>query len=242
MGKYFNVTVKPTIAASKQALAAFADGDVLFDWTAFDVPKGSNRLMTAMAISKNADGAVNAHALNLIFAKTVDNVAPTSIGTIHATANGEGYYNHLLATMFHETADNDALLDNVGMHVFNHNRMGTCEFVLTGEPESGTNFGYDRLYVASTSIDDTPTFASTIQCDGIQAITQNVLTVKTTSAARTFAPGDIIHDEDDRLLGTVKTVDSSTQMTMVDNLANATVNNKDCYNINPYIIHLSFER
>ena len=114
--------------------------------------------------------------------------------------------------------------------------------MLTGEPESGTNIGYDRLYVASTSIDDTPTFASTIQCDGIQAITQNVLTVKTTSAARTFAPGDIIHDEDDRLLGTVKTVDSSTQMTMVDNLANATVNNKDCYNINPYIIHLSFER
>ena len=43
MGKYFTVEVKPTIpnvAAGQHA--AFADNDLLFDWFAFDVPKGTS--------------------------------------------------------------------------------------------------------------------------------------------------------------------------------------------------------
>ena len=46
MGKYFTVEVKPTIptVASGQH-AAFADDELLFDWYAFDVPKGTCRLV-----------------------------------------------------------------------------------------------------------------------------------------------------------------------------------------------------
>ena len=43
--KYFTVEVKPTIAASKQALAAFTDGDLLFDWTSFQIPRGPAKLV-----------------------------------------------------------------------------------------------------------------------------------------------------------------------------------------------------
>ena len=45
MGKYFTVTVKPEIAASKQDDGAFADGDLVFDWTAFNIPKGPAKLL-----------------------------------------------------------------------------------------------------------------------------------------------------------------------------------------------------
>ena len=79
-------------------------------------------------------------------------------------------------------------------------------------------------------------------CTGVQPITQAVLTVGTTSALSNFAVGDILHDEDDRLLGTVKSMDSTTQMTMTANLENATVNAKDVYNISPITLILSFER
>ena len=42
-------------------------------------------------------------------------------------------------------------------------------------------------------------------------------------------------------MGTVKTVDSATQMTMTANLSNATVNNKDLYNVNPITLIFGFE-
>ena len=41
---YFTVEVVPTITADTQA-AAFANQDLLFDWAAFDVPKGASRLV-----------------------------------------------------------------------------------------------------------------------------------------------------------------------------------------------------
>ena len=113
--------------------------------------------------------------------------------------------------------------------------------VLEGDPNTGTNVGYDRIYLAAVA-KGALDFRSTVQCDGIQATSQAVLTVKTTSALINFAAGDVLHDEDDRLMGTVLTVDSATQMTMAANLANATVDNKDLYNLTPVTFILSFER
>ena len=241
--RFFNITVKPEVAASKQALGAFADNDVLFDWTQFDIPKGASHLISATIVSKTADGTTNSQAINLYFAKSVDNVAPATIGAIHGSAAGVGYFNNVLGFMQSEEADSSYPgLGYVIVNNFNNNRMGALPMVLTGEPDSGTNVGFDKLYLAATSVDGTPTFASTVQCDGIQATTQNILTVKTINAQRVFAAGDVLHDEDDRLLGTVKSVDSATQITMVDNLANAAVDNKDVYNLNPYIVYLSFEK
>ena len=57
-----------------------------------------------------------------------------------------------------------------------------------------------------------------------------------------FAPGDVIYDEDDRLMGTVKSIDSATQITFEDNLANAGVNDKVLYNASPITLVLSFEK
>ena len=45
--RYFSVEVKPTLPASKQHAAAFTAGDVLFDYTEFEIPKGTSRLIGA---------------------------------------------------------------------------------------------------------------------------------------------------------------------------------------------------
>ena len=39
MANFHTITVKPTIPASNQHAGAFSDGDVLFDWTAFNIQK-----------------------------------------------------------------------------------------------------------------------------------------------------------------------------------------------------------
>jgi len=246
--KYFALTVKPTIAASKQALGAYAQADVLFDWHAFDIPKGAARLVGVTALVRQTDGSgANILPFHLYYAKSIDGVAPSSLGTVHATANGKGYYNNIIGKNNIETRDfADDYLD-VGVHVATLAAGGADadkpSFVMQGEPDSGTNVGYDKLYIAglcgTSGVFD---FASTVQCDGIQATSQAVLTVKTTSAETNFAVGDVLHDEDDRLMRTVKSVDSATQMTMTSNLSNATVDDKDVYNLNPVTLILSFEK
>ena len=246
--KYFAATVKPTIAASIQALGAYSQADVLFDWHAFDIPKGAARLVGVTALVRQTNGTgSNLLPFHLYYAKTIDGVAPSSLGTVHATASGTGYYNNIIGKNNIETKDfADDYLD-VGIHVAALAAGGAeadrPSMVFQGEPETGTNVGFDKLYVAglcgNSGVFD---FASTVQCDGIQATSQAVLTVKTTSALNNFAVGDVLHDEDDRLMGTVKSMDSATQMTMTSNLENATVNNKDLYCISPITLILSFEK
>jgi len=246
--KYFAVTVKPIIAASTQANGAYSQADILFDWHSFDIPKGAAKLVGVTALIRQTDGTgANLLPFHLYYAKSIDGAAPNSLGTVHATANGKGYYNNIIGKNNIETKDfADDYLD-FGVHVATLAAGGADSdkpsIVLQGEPETGTNVGYDRLYVAglcgTSGVFD---FASTVQCDGIQDTSQAVLTVKTTSAETNFAVGDILHDEDDRLMGTVKSVDSATQMTMTANLENDTVNNKDIYCTSPITLILSFEK
>ena len=68
------------------------------------------------------------------------------------------------------------------------------------------------------------------------------MTVGTTDADDVFAIGDVLHDENDRALGTVKSITSATEMIMTANLTSATVNAKDVYCINPIKLILSFEK
>jgi hypothetical protein len=241
--KYFTVTVKPTVTASLQAGGTVAANDILFDWTSFDIPKGAARLIGVTALVRGTNGARQEKSLDLYFAKTVDGVEPGSLGTLSATADGARYQNHLIGAHRIDANDYKDGLDIMAVATSGHGAQTTQipSMVLQGEYETGSNVGFDKLYLSSIAAGALD-FRSTVQCDGIQATSQAVLTVKTTSALTNFAVGDVLHDEDDRAMGTVLTVDSATQMTMAANLANATVNNKDLYNINPVTIILSFER
>ena len=238
--KYFTVEVKPTIAASKQALAAFADGDLLFDWTSFQIPRGPAKLVNATIVSKSADGAVNSHALNLYFAKTRQKNAPVTLGVIHATALGATTSsNEIIGACQSEEADALVGLDHLTIQSA---KTISPNMVLEGEPNSGDTIGLDTLYVGGISVDGTPTFASTVTCTGVQPTSQAVLTVGTTDADDVFAIGDVLHDENDRALGTVKSITSATEMIMTANLTSATINAKDVYCINPIKLILSFEK
>ena len=223
MGKYFTTTIKPTITASIQHLGNFADGDALFDWTAFNIPKGAAKLLNVTAIIRGTDGSAQTFAMDLFFAKTFQGTAPGSLGTLHATANGTGYYNHLLSTWKIEEVDyiGTGQLDSGPNISTTSNALttdiatGPIPVVLQGEPESGSNVGYDKLYVGATTPDGTANFSTAVETTGAH----DVSGLSTTSigslddgsggsAASTtkFAVGDIIHAEDDIILGEVATV------------------------------------
>ena len=55
LSKYFTVKVKPTITASLQT-GVFTAGDVVWDWTSFEVPKGTNRIIGATLMVRGTNG------------------------------------------------------------------------------------------------------------------------------------------------------------------------------------------
>jgi hypothetical protein len=275
MGKYFNVTVKPTILASKLA-TVYGVGDVVFDWHAVDVPKGASKLIGVTAVMRQKHGTVgNEHPFQLVYGKSINNVAPSPLGTSNATADGTGYFNNVIGKSTITANDYMSdLLDN-GVTIAALAQGGASSekpsIVLEGEPNSGTNVGYDKLYVGMLTED---AFDFTTAAEISQAITiaDNEgsfadADVEGTALDTVFAPGDVIHTADDIIIGEVDTVAASamtfkfsgeattseTNYTVPANLAAFVIQNgagtagdladgDELINVNPIKIILHFEK
>ena len=232
----------PVMPASIQT-AAYADTEILFDWHEVKDLKGST-INGIQVIVRGTNGADQTMVgIDLFFATSkiintrnyIDNSgigddstnlgSPPTLGTTGAAVDSFLWKNNLIAHVPIASGD------------FNDGDLVTLNIAT----KSGLNIPVDQdLYVAAIS-KGALDFRSTVQCDGVHAITQKVVTVKTTSALTTLAVGDVIHDEDDRLIGTILNVASATQFKTIENLANATVDGKDLYAVSPIqlVLHAS---
>ena len=218
---YFTRTVKPTITASKQT-SAFAAGDVLFDWTKIKMPKGANKItgVTALIRKKNGTSA-NEIGFFLLYAKSINGSAPSSLGTLNATANGTGYYNNIIGkTVFTANDYTGNQIDN--MHVAGGNAGGTGSdipnIVLEGETTS-SDVGSDYIYIAGISEGafDFSTNALTDAAVDISDLSVPTLTTLDGTACNiSFAPGDILHAQDDVILGEVASLDANNITFKID--------------------------
>ena len=86
-------------------------------------------------------------------------------------------------------------------------------------------------------------FRTTVQVNesNFAAGTQTVITLDTKDATLCFAPGDVIHAVDDAVLGTIKTVDSATQITLTKANEDAIEDDDVLYNVSPIQLILSCE-
>ena len=275
MGKYFNVVVKPTILASKLA-TVYGSGDVVFDWHAVDVPKGASKLMGVTAIMRQKHGtAANEIPFQLVYAKSINNVAPSSLGTVNATANGTGYFNNVIGKSTVTTNDYMSdILDN-GVTIAALAQGGASSekpsIVLEGEPDSGTNVGFDKLYVGMIA-EGAFDFTTAAEISRAITIADNTgsfvdADVEGTALNLVFSPGDVIHAADDIIIGEVDTVGaaamtfkfggeataSETNYTVPANLAAFVTQNgagtagdladgDELINVNPIKIILHFEK
>jgi len=258
---YFNVTAKPYIDIHEQHDGNITDALLLADWTSFEIPKGAARLIGITVLYRGKDGAdVTPTDFEIIWAKgDPDGSAPTSLAnTMEAVgapaAGSPPWFNLIQGKTYIDASlmsnDGDLTYLNVlsipeGETDFADTGRFVNPFpgnmVLQGEPNSGSNVGYDKLYCALIA-KATHNWESTIAVDGTPATTQADMTVKTINANLVFAPGDVVYDEDDRLMGTIKSVNSATSLTFEDNLSNAGVDSKMLYNASPITLVLSFEQ
>jgi len=262
MGKYFNVDVIPDCIAGdvsdNNGTADIGAGEIVFNWTAVDVPKGGSAICSISAVVNGEDGAI-ANSLTdyeLLFAKSVDGVAPPSLGDINSaqTACGE-LRHHVIGSARLESTAAVGTISKAAFHVIymnsapnagnSANQGSNVPIVMDLEPNSGTNVGFDKLYVAGFQI-SARNYGTGVLADGAvdaSSAQSTTITVKTVDATKLFSVGDQVYvmDLDTPIPGTLTKVEATT---LTFSEANTTVDISDedeLLNANPIRIKLGFE-
>ena len=252
---YFTVRITPDIVdgdiskiiAANKTDTPFDDGDLVFDWQPLQVPKGTNKLVSISGYIMGEDGGTQTNSdLSFIFAKSVNNVAPTTLGEENAaqTACFELPLHYIGAVKIEGTGS--PIVGPVFGDAFSTGYEGgnngyTCSLVLEGEPDSGQNVGYDVIYVAcftKAALD----FSTGIESTGaILADAQTTIAVDQVDPRKCFVKGDKVYIHDlDTLCGTVSSVASGV-ITLEANNVVAIANNDEIMNGSPMKIQFGFE-
>lgn len=248
MGKYFTVEIKPTIpnvAAGQHS--AFSDNDLLFDWFAFDVPRGANKLisMNYEARPKGDAGAtVNEFGFDLLIAKTVNERVPTGLGTVNSALSSTKQHNHIVGGIQAGSTSFVGDLDHTAFSLFKSTL--SMEQVIEGEPNSGTTAGFDKLYIAGIAAGAFDFRSSVLINNG--TLDGDRFTVDGVDPRLAFAIGDVIaatttaDTSVSKSLGTIKEMPDANTIVLESTTTESPVNNDIIYNTAPIRIILSFEK
>jgi|5B_taG_2_1085324.scaffolds.fasta_scaffold16894_5 hypothetical protein len=251
--KYFSVEVKPTIAASKQHAGGFTAGNVMFDWVAVQVPRGTACLRSATLLVRpkgDASPTANQSDLNVVFAKSSD----TSLGTVGSSLDHRPNNDFLGVIQFPGGSYPSSAYQSTAvatMPAADDSGSGSAPIVLTPANNSDSHAGFDTIYVGGVAGGSFDFRSINVINDGdinSTAVTAVVMTGSGMDVREHFAVGDVLHAQDDILLGTVASIDAAT--TGPINLTAATsgagdattvANGDTIYNIHPIRLILGFE-
>ena len=248
--RYFSVEVKPTIPASKQNSAAFAAGDVLFDWVEFEIPKGTSRLIGATMITRpkgNNTPTGNKFGSFLVFSKT----NTISYGIVNSAPTKTPSNDYL---GFLELEDDTSFTLGAGTHMGMAGRASNtssqANLLLTGS-QTGSSVGYDKLYMAAQAngaFDFTSVIAIAEDTSADAAASQVITTDGSVNESEVLAVGDVLHigtsvgtPAADSLIGTVAAV-ADNLVTLEAVSPTDLVDGDILYNIHPIRVILHFEK
>ena len=255
--KYVNVKFRPDLVngdisnliADDKTDAPFAAGDVLFDWFAVDIPKGGARLLGVTMVINGEDGvAQTVRDIELLFGKSISGTAPTTIGTVNATATAVNFQTNAIGAV---TMDKDVATGLVdSCHVQSTitggaGEQGQPSLILEGEASTTAGKGYETIYIAGITAGALDFSTGVLASEDVDAsdAQKATIAVDTVDARLVFSPGDLVyvHDLDAQIPGKVKTV---TQELITFDTTNTTVDvtdNDEIINATPIKITLHLE-
>jgi hypothetical protein len=155
-------------------------------------------------------------------------VAPVTLGTTGAAVDTPGWFNNLSGIVEIAAGDfNDA--DLIYLNIASKSGLDI--------PVNGD------LYVAAIA-KGALDFRQTAQLNdtgGLTAGETATIAVDTKVVTPNWAPGDVIHAVDDAVVGTIKTVDSDTQITLTKVNVDALADDDVLYNVSPIQLILTCE-
>jgi hypothetical protein len=158
--KYALVDLEPNIDTTPGTV--HGGSDIVFGWTAIEIPTGACSVKTIHSIIEGTDGASgNTHDLWLYFARSINGVAPPSFGTENAvtakvtTIAFRRYLLGMLHVDFSARDDGDYLRaynvvgDRTANATDNTAHSGEMyNIVLQGDPSYPSTKGYQTIWVA----------------------------------------------------------------------------------------------
>jgi len=225
----YSTTVKPDIVlgdisniiAANAADVPFTAGDILFDWQAIEFPKGSNKLTNIIVHMIGEDGSSQTAApIHLIFAKSVNGVAPTTLGAVNAVQTAcFDIVDHLIGEcivggVIHEGVTH---LGFSSVYVSNSGReSSTLPVVLSPEPGHGSA-GYDKIYVAAIAGGTFDFSTGVLANAAVSDDSATTIVTKTVDLRKAFRAGDTVYIHDvDTAIGTVSSL-TDNDLTLTSN-------------------------
>tara|TARA_R110001592_G_scaffold103947_1_gene292554 strand:- start:357 stop:1157 length:801 start_codon:yes stop_codon:yes gene_type:complete len=259
--KYFQKTIRPDIINGDVSAVIqgsgndkpFGAGDILFDWQAVDLPKGTDAIVDACIHMYGEDGgATPAKDMYLIVAKTNDGVAPTTLGDVNsAVAAGAcpELPDVLLGLMKFEGTSAQGLLHVATGSIYYWSPSGSngqkgAIVIEAGINPSGINRGAatQRIYVAGIA-GGALDFSTGVLVNGaITSDSATDITVDGVDPRQAFRVGDTVYLHDvDTALGTIASMDS-TSVILNAAIAGGTdlADDDELVNASPLTIKLGF--
>ena len=249
MTAYFTREIKPTIAASKQHAGGFGSGTIVFDWTEFKIPSGGAKLIGASVLVRpkgDATPTANNVALGVLFSKGSSTGAPSSLGTVQSTLDNTPRNDYMGVMEF--ASGNFGPATGKGTVVAQSSgASGSGSFtpiIFSQENAVHRSASEDTFYIAGFS-NGSLDFQSinAVNESNFGAGTQTVITMDGSSmdVREHFIAGDILHANDDAVLGTVASV-GETEITLTAANTDAIAEDDIIYNIHPVRVLLHFEK
>ena len=258
--KFHLATVRPRINITGNV--AYAQHDLLFDWHRFEIPKGGCVIRSFNMKQTGTDGASQAGLnVEVFWAKSLNGVAPPSLGTVNAAVNNAAAKitftacrNHIIG---HKILD-PTKMENTDTYTQSYNlwstaaasdtmKYNTIDMVLEGDPNyTGTTTGYQSIWIAAVATEGGEDFNTGVLIDGAQAVTTTTTALVTTGtdADDVFCIGDEVmaFDEDGSgpaVVGTVTAV--SANLLTVDKVAEAIDDDDELLLRAPYEFNFGLE-
>ena len=258
MSKYFTTTVLPDMGSDGSNNVTFTQGDILFDWHAFYIPRGANKLLSITMIAQGYNG-VNQNSggtldFQLLFAKDFDGVAPPTLGVNNNAFTGKGHTNHIIGMHIFDASVQgdkwDAFPFTIVHSDTNHGYAGAnlwqnAPIILQGDDISDhRKSGYDRVYVAGACVlGSAPNFGTGVLLAGALAtpLSTSTLTVEGTDCTGVFSVGDVIVAQDGAVVGTIKSL-TAGEIVLEEAHPEALADNDELCFRSPLKFIMAFER
>ena len=223
MGQYFLTDkIKPII--NYAVTTSHTSADLIFGWTAFEIPKGVVTLKHFNMFKAGLDGVdANIKHMDLYFAKAVNGVAPSGLGVPNAGTTAaimQTQRNNIIGIKeINDSYHKDAgALVAYNIWSSSYASLQESDLILSGDPEYNSTQGYQTLWIGAFATESGDEFGTAVALDqaGNQAASTAAVQITTdgTDPRLCFAAGDILIGSTLGPTMEVVSVDSATTLTV----------------------------